>query len=188
MKKYEGNLSITPLGFISTKTYQKMMNLYLYLPSNSAHPPGALKGLIVGNLQRYWRQNTNKSDYINIVKLFILRLVARGYTLDILTPIFNDASNYINNKLDETSYSTTDSQIEDQRETLFFHTEYHPRDLSRRIIRELYNKHLAEYSGFKNFTVCYSRPRNIRDALIKSTLADIEGYRASDVLDEMKSM
>jgi len=36
---------------IHTKTYQKEMNLYLYIPANSAHPPSWLKGLISGELQ-----------------------------------------------------------------------------------------------------------------------------------------
>ncbi len=39
------------------KTYQKDMNLYLYIPPSSAHPPSCFKGLIAGELRRYWLQN-----------------------------------------------------------------------------------------------------------------------------------
>jgi hypothetical protein len=35
---------------ISTKTYQKEMNLYLCIPPLSAHPPSCFKGLIAGEL------------------------------------------------------------------------------------------------------------------------------------------
>jgi len=42
---------------IVTATFQKPLNLYLYLPTNSAHPPSCFKGLITGELKRFWLQN-----------------------------------------------------------------------------------------------------------------------------------
>jgi len=39
-------------GRITTKTYQKAMNLYLYIPPHSAHPPGMIKGMVYGLLRR----------------------------------------------------------------------------------------------------------------------------------------
>jgi hypothetical protein len=35
---------------VITKTFQKKMNLYLYIPPMSAHPPSCLKGLVTGEL------------------------------------------------------------------------------------------------------------------------------------------
>jgi predicted DNA-binding protein (UPF0251 family) len=43
---------------IITSTYQKAMNLYLYIPPLSAHPPSCLKGLIAGEMRLYWLQKT----------------------------------------------------------------------------------------------------------------------------------
>jgi hypothetical protein len=46
------------------------MNLYLYIPHLSAHPPSCFKGLIAG---KYWLKN-NSEDYKNILVKFIERL------------------------------------------------------------------------------------------------------------------
>jgi hypothetical protein len=50
-------------------TFQKDMNLYLYIPPASAHSPNMLKGLIYGCLQSY---KTTNSDPCNYVKFAIL--------------------------------------------------------------------------------------------------------------------
>ena len=39
-------------GWIVTSIYEKAMNLYLYIPPHSAHPPGVLNGLVSGNILR----------------------------------------------------------------------------------------------------------------------------------------
>ena len=62
-------------GKIVTKSYQKPMNLHLYLPSASAHPPGSYKGLIIGTLRRYWLQNTKTTNYRELVTIFASRLI-----------------------------------------------------------------------------------------------------------------
>eukprot|EP00957_Ditylum_brightwellii_P149548 11388188-Ditylum_brightwellii.AAC.1 len=37
-------------GKIVTKLYEKSLNLYLYTPPHSAHPPGVLNGIIFGQI------------------------------------------------------------------------------------------------------------------------------------------
>jgi hypothetical protein len=51
---------------IHTKTYQKPLNLYLYIPPLSAHPTSCFKGFITGEILRYWNQNSNKEDFITL--------------------------------------------------------------------------------------------------------------------------
>jgi hypothetical protein len=60
---------------IKTKTLQKPMKLYLYIPPLSAHPLGCFKSLITGELLRYWKQNSDPKDFIEITSLFIQRLL-----------------------------------------------------------------------------------------------------------------
>ena len=45
-------------GNLITKTYQTPMNLFLYIPPHSVHPPGLMKSFIFGLLQTYYFQNT----------------------------------------------------------------------------------------------------------------------------------
>jgi hypothetical protein len=55
-------------GRIVTRTYEKPLNKFLYIPPASAHSPGVLKSTIFGNLRRYWYQNTNYDDYYDQVQ------------------------------------------------------------------------------------------------------------------------
>lgn len=74
-----------------TKTHQKALNLYLYIPANSAHSPGILKGLIYGLLKKYKSHNSRPADFRRIVNLFYKRLQARGYLPKLLLPVFRKA-------------------------------------------------------------------------------------------------
>ena len=56
---------------LHTKTYQKPLNLYLYLPPNSSHPPSTLKSLIFGNLRRFWIQCSCPDDYSRLTQEFL---------------------------------------------------------------------------------------------------------------------
>jgi hypothetical protein len=76
---------------VITRTFQKEMNLYLYIPLLSAHPPSCLKGLITGELRRFWLQN-NHSNFQRILVKFIERLTERGHTIESLIPISEQAA------------------------------------------------------------------------------------------------
>ena len=47
-------IQVDNLGIITTKTFQKKMNLYLYIPPYSAHPSGLFKSIIYSTIRRYW--------------------------------------------------------------------------------------------------------------------------------------
>ena len=54
---------------IVSRTFQKKMNLYLYIPPTSAHPAGCIKGTIYGLVRRYYAQNTFRKDFVHFVSL-----------------------------------------------------------------------------------------------------------------------
>ncbi len=134
---------------ISTSTYQKEMNLYLYIPPKSAHPPSCFKDLIHGELQRYWNQN-NPTDFQNITTNFIQRLVERGHTIEDITPLLLQAAFQLN-----PTTTIKSSQNNSEEDTLYIHWEHHPHGIQRRDLRQIYNKTLSKVSPFKKWLWLY---------------------------------
>jgi len=73
---------------ITTSTYQKELNLYLYIPPLSAHPSSCFKGLINGEIFKYWTQNS-PDNFVNLLSKFIERLVQGGHSIEKLAPLVN---------------------------------------------------------------------------------------------------
>jgi hypothetical protein len=79
-------------GKLEFKTFQKIMNKYLYIPYFSYHPPATLGGFIKGELIRYSRSNSEFHNEFAIRKLFYKRLADRGYPHSYLNTIFRLSS------------------------------------------------------------------------------------------------
>jgi hypothetical protein len=92
------NITLGADGTFSFKTYQKELHLHLYIPAASAHSPDSLKGMIYGNLQRYWRQNTKHEDYMSTVQAFGNHLTNRGQDITTIITHLKDATNHIAKK------------------------------------------------------------------------------------------
>lgn len=166
-------ISLYPNNIISTKTYQKPTNLHLYIPPNSAHPPGVLKSIVYGNLRRYWLQNTNITDFISITKQFAERLSIRGYDKNTIINLFSDAAKKLDGLITEKPK---------RNDTIYLHWTWHPQDISRSKLRTIFNGALKEKCGFNNLIIAYSRPKNLRDCLMTTTLSEPDGNRVSSLL------
>ncbi|KAL7523625.1 hypothetical protein ACHAXR_000257, partial [Thalassiosira sp. AJA248-18] len=75
-------------GSIKTTLYEKPMALYLFIPPQSAHPPGVLPGHIFGNILRIFRLNSDEEDIIRDTMEFFNRFTRRGHERDVLIPLF----------------------------------------------------------------------------------------------------
>jgi len=115
-----GNIKTTLSNWGSLKwTVQELSkDTVLYIPPLSAHPRSCFKGLIIGELQRYWIQN-NSSDFKQILVKFITRLTERGHSLQNLTPLIKNAAANLPNK------ATSTNQSKDTEKTLYIHWNYH---------------------------------------------------------------
>jgi hypothetical protein len=164
---------------INSSTFQKALNLYLYIPPTSAHPPSCLKGLISGEMRRYWLQN-DPASFETILQRFIIRLTERGHQLQYLLPLFQQAARLINNL-------HIHKESRDNRNTLYIHQRYHPRGLQRKDIRDIYDRTLKPFLNFDAMTVAISRPRNLREILTKTPLKEPTSLDILRLIEDMKS-
>jgi hypothetical protein len=162
-----------------------------------------LKSLINGLIQTYYRQNSTKEDFKKNAKLLFDRLLARGHFFEDIYPIFQAVANRIDEQQstrNKIKVRKVHNKQDKERDDIFFHLTYHPRDISRKTIQEIYNKccntkdNLGEsFQAIRNqekggtmriskLTIAYNRAKNLRDLLCKSTLKNVEGCKASDFL------
>ena len=83
-------ISINKDRKIKTRTYQKEIKLYLYLPLTSSHLLSLIRGMIYGMLRNYDEQNNYRKHYIETTVLLFQRLATRGWDTALLQSIFND--------------------------------------------------------------------------------------------------
>jgi len=148
---------------IVTSTYQKDLNLYLYIPPRSAHPPSCLKGLIYGELQRYWRQNPDPNDFKAILSRFFTRSLDRGHDPCTLTPIILQGAA-------KTDHQTRTTINNTEKKVLYINWPYHPNGIHCQDIRHIYNDTLQPLLSYDLMQIAVLRPKNLRDVLTKSNL------------------
>jgi len=163
---------------ITTSTFQKSLNLYLYIPPNSAHPPSCLKGLISGEVRQYWLQNSPKNFELILTK-FLERLVDRGHKIQNLAPLFLDLAAALDNPILNTQPVTTSK-------TLYIHWPFHPNCLKRGDIRNAFKTTLQPLLDYEKMTVAISRPQNIRDKLTKAQLLPSSNQTVQELINENK--
>jgi hypothetical protein len=75
-------------GVLDLRVHQKAMNLYLYIPYLSFHPPAMKRAFIETELMRYVRNSSERADYAQLKRVFYQRLRDRGYPHHFLQPLF----------------------------------------------------------------------------------------------------
>jgi hypothetical protein len=161
------------------KTYQKPMNLYLYIPPTSAHSANLLKGLIFGRLRAYRLHNTNSDDYIYFATMLAKRLIARGWLKKTVLALIDEANNSLQSdaKKNIQQHETTTTK------PIIFHLPYHPRGIQRQTIREVFNSTIGTHLQDRKLIVAVSRPRNLHERLSKTILSDVPGKNPSNYMN-----
>ena len=155
---------------ITTCMHEKALNLYLYLPPHSAHPPGVLKSLIFGRLRQIHILCGEQEDKNKFIHLLFQRLLVRGYSADTLNPIFRDALSSINRP-------DLPRNNANMKKDLFLHVHYHPANPSSNDIQNIFYRtlvrgqdgftcqHICNHEGnvfsTDRLIVAYHRPKNL---------------------------
>ena len=185
-------ISIDHRRRITTKTYQKPLNLYQYIPPMSAHPPNMIKGIIYSLMKNYYRQNTLESDYYNMAVKLFERHAARGWDRTLIKSLILDADRRIKSTPPSTTPPTPtpptlnipgQQQPREKVDTLYLHWQYHPNDISRKQLRSIYDrtckKDIERVLDITKLVIAYSKPPNIKEALTKAKLHQATGREAS---------
>jgi hypothetical protein len=157
---------------VTSKTFQKSLNLYLYTPAHSAHPPGVFKGLIKGLMIKYARQNSNREDLEHIINKLHKRLVARGFKS---AQVVRDINNlYAELQLSgEISSKRTAATV---AKPLFFKVPFDPNGPSKAELKTIahiqeLNKLITElHFPLGPILICYSRPASLGDLITKTSM------------------
>ena len=107
----------------------------------------------------------------------------------------SEACNKIETEEEKPPTSTTTppdntNEKEKEKNRLFIHLVFHPDDISRKRIQELYEVHCGELLRTElkiaNPTIAYSRPKNIGDFVTKAKLHQASGESSSTIMGEFK--
>lgn len=173
------------------------MNLHLYIPAHSAHPPGLLKSLVFGQLERFWKQNSDRADFEKIAKEFYEHLINRGYDEEVLNPHFHRAAEKLDIKDNKTRNANTINNNAMGDNNIFFHVKYHPFQIPKETIRECFDNNCAAILkkakhedglyplNASKLTIAYSRANNLRDKLCKTKLPEHPNQNVSDILQHI---
>jgi len=110
-----------------------------------------------------------------------------------LTPVFQEAAASLDKKFHSKGTAQEQLWLNTQRSpdnSLFIHWEYHPRDVSRRAIRQIFEQTLAPVlaeSGLpvSTLTIAYSTPKSIGQCLTKTQLEEPSDMRVSSYIEPM---
>ena len=120
------------------------------------------------------------------------RLIWRGWDQEFLKKLFLSSYEWVKSTATSRAELAANlgpvEQEDYRRKRLFFHIEYHPCDLPRRQIRQLYDQVCKDTFetdvGITEFTVAYKRPTNIYDSVVKTKLYEVEGKSVSYYIGE----
>jgi hypothetical protein len=144
-------------------------------------PPSCLKGLIAGELRRYWLQN-NPDDFKEILTNFIRRLLLRGHTINNISPILLNATALLEKK-----HHVNKTQPTIGEDTLFIHRVFHPHGISQSNICNLHNKILQPHLDFDRMTVAMACPANLQDILAKAALIPPDNLNINHLIEQMNA-
>lgn len=177
-------------GKITTTLYEKPLNLHLYIPPTSAHPPGLLPGVVYGTLFRIQTLCSDPADKLQRTRTFFRRLLLRGYQSSQLLPLFKKAIERA------AQYAGPTERANIEYCYVILHLQYHPQDPPSSAIQRAWkqlvaepqykmklcnmkNPHTKKRPNIQRLIIAYSRPMNLGNYLTHRNIAQQTGPQAS---------
>lgn len=152
---------------IHTTLYEKALNLYLYIPPHSAHPPGVLTGIVLGNVYRIQTLCSDHTDIQALLRTFYQRLRARGYKPTTLRPLFQRAISKHALQQDNSTHLISSNELQTTSSaSVFFHLQFNPGDpkshhiqtcWKRYVLHPPYESHLSQLRNKSGAPIDVSR-------------------------------
>ena len=178
--------------------FEKELNLHLYLPPSSAHPPGVLKGLIHGMIFRIIRLTSGNEKQKEFITALYRRLIYRGYSPQRIHSLFQESIHRIRHNVKNDNPHEVDRK---QDNPIILHVPYHPLLASSKKIQRVFNRTLFDNRwedptstplpefknkgnqlGINRLIVAYHRSKNIGNYLAPRKIESTPGPPASDYL------
>ena len=141
-----------------------------------------MEGIVYSLMRTYRRHNTKTCDYHDMATKLFHRHVARGWDKAIMREYILRADHKLSHPPTSPTAAQTTTALSN-KERLFLHLEYHSSDIPKRRIRALYDAYCGPVFnsrlGIKQFTITYSRPKNLKDTLTQAKLHQAPGKPAS---------
>ena len=115
-------ISINNSNKIETTLFEKQLNLQLYIPPHSPHPPGLLPGGVYGTLFRFFSLCSDEEDKLQRTKVFFKCLIARGYKGNGIRTLFQKAITRAK------AYNGPSPAEDDDHNSVILHLPFHPND------------------------------------------------------------
>ena len=175
-------ITINNSNNIEMTLFEKRLNLHLYIPPHSAHPPGLLPGIVYSTLFRIFTLCSFETDKLQRTKVFFKRLIACGYKGNEIRGLFHKAITRAK------SYDGPITDDDADHNRIILHLLFHPNDPASFRIQAAWQTHLAkpqwkmplehmknpktkEKCNIKRMTMAYKRPMNLGNLLSHRDLA-----------------
>ena len=131
-------ITINNLNIIETTLFEKRLNLHLYIPPHSAHPPGLLPGIVYSTLFRIFTLHSSENDNLQRTKVYFKRLIACGYKGNDIRGLFYKAITHAK------SYNGPITDDDADHNSVILHLPFHPNDPASFRIQAAWRTHVAK--------------------------------------------
>ena len=131
-------ITINNSNKIETTIFKKKMNLHLYIPPYSAHPPGLLPGIVYSTLFRIFTLCSSKDDKANCTKVFFKQLIACGYKGNEIRCLFHKAIDRAKTYIGPTTGDETNHN------DVILHLPFHLNDPASSRIQQAWRTHVSK--------------------------------------------